>query len=70
MLKGDDGTYTALSISVIWGFLPEYGKREMWSLPRTRIFTGLPHIPFTHPVEAKNDDNIFGSLTMSLFVPL
>ena len=67
MLKSDDITYTSLSISVIYGSLPESVKREMRSLPRPRIYTGLPPIPFTPSFEAINDDKRFVLLMMTLF---
>ena len=70
MFKGDDGTCTVFSISVIWRSLPEYGKRDMWSLPWPQICTGLPPIPFSPPVESINYNTVFGLLTMTLFAPV
>ena len=42
----------------------------MCSLPRPQICTGLPPIPCTSLVESTNNENSFGSSTMTLFMPV
>lgn len=66
-MKVNYGTYTVLSVSVIWESLPESGRRDMLSLPRPCICTGCPPITFTSPFEAINSDNRFGYLMMTMF---
>ena len=66
-LKGDDGTYTDLYISVLRVYLTEYSKEGCVEFTTTSDLYRTPPITFTPPAEAINDDSSFGSLIITLF---